>query len=502
MSNRIHALFLQLDFPSGIAAGEGGDFNRLVVARNGRNEAILRGTSLAGVLRHRWRRTLQHQGLAGEQLSQRISQFFGQSQSAKSNQDSRGEASRLRVSDSVLTDAMGQPLSQSIERTHHLRNRHTGAVADGGLYSLEACPPGSQAIAALWLEEDDPVESDDVSHFLETIVSWFDRGLRLGGKSNRGLGLARLAGPAIYRAYDLTDLDQHAQLLDDRIAWKNDRRKIPGGSKLAAANLANENSLVVHFKLAIPRGQDVLIADGQGFDHEMEPQRVIAAEGKSYWRIPGSTLRGLFRSWVTRLASRDGKSVADSADRQAKVWGHLKKDDCSDTQQSENWLAGDNLGWCFVPKKDRTPALAKSDCPIANLFGSLIKAGRIHISDALAPRRIQGNGTESPEEQLRMHVAVDRITGGAAESMLFDNTVLTAYQDGKSPCFEFTMIVDDPREDEARWLAATLRALDLGVLRVGSSKSSGRLELAESPLASGPFQEQFSAIKSKATGTT
>ena len=48
MIRRIHRVFLPLRFPDGIAPGEGSDYNTLIVARNGRDEPVLRGTALAG----------------------------------------------------------------------------------------------------------------------------------------------------------------------------------------------------------------------------------------------------------------------------------------------------------------------------------------------------------------------------------------------------------------------------------------------------------------------
>ena len=137
----------------------------------------------------------------------------------------------------------------------------------------------------------------------------------------------------------------------------------------------------------------------------------------------------------------------------------------------------------------------RTQCPVANLFGSLFQAGRIHISDAYAPCSLAADGWGLAEEQVRKHVAVDRITGGAAESMLFDNTVLTAYPNGESPRFEVTMRIQEPTEEEARWLAGALRALDLGILRVGSSKSSGRMAIIAPPEAKGRGKESFGAIR-------
>ena len=132
----------------------------------------------------------------------------------------------------------------------------------------------------------------------------------------------------------------------------------------------------------------------------------------------------------------------------------------------------------------------KIDCPIANLFGSLFLAGRIHFSDALSIK----DTAKSYIEQSRMHVAVDRITGGAADSMLFDNTVLVGPDSKTTPIFEVTIRVTQPTESEVRWLRKTIVALDLGLLRLGSSKSSGRIELQTSPSATGTLAEHLTSI--------
>jgi hypothetical protein len=70
-------------------------------------------------------------------------------------------------------------------------------------------------------------------------------------------------------------------------------------------------------------------------------------------------------------------------------------------------------------------------------------------------------------------VAVDRFSGGANEGALFFNQVLT----GTRLVFPITMVLSSPREKEVQWLVKTLRALHLGILSVGSSKSGGRLEI-------------------------
>ena len=75
-----------------------------------------------------------------------------------------------------------------------------------------------------------------------------------------------------------------------------------------------------------------------------------------------------------------------------------------------------------------------------------------------------------------MHVAVDRITGGAAESMLFDNAVLTSED---IDFFDVLVWVRNPELREIIWLKRSLQAMHDGLIRIGSSKSSGRLTIRE-----------------------
>lgn len=485
---RIHSLFLPLVFPSGVALGEGSDFNLLTIARNGAREPVLRGTALAGVLRHAYRHHLKTVGRHMD-VDQAVDTLFG---SVPKNESRGGTKSWLQVSDCVLD--IGN--SSATQRTHHLRSRHTGAVVDGALFSLEACPPNTKTTAALYLREDEDFGRVDAGplRILETLHGLLAEGVTFGGNAARGLGAVTIdAGKTVYRCYDLTDPTEYAGWLNDDRAWRVNRELPGNGSPIDAEPSATDDMLKVEFTLAIPRGQDLLVGDGQGLDHEMEPQRVVDAEGRQFWRLPGASLRGMFRAWVTRLAARDEDTKEKPVDSVRRHLDHDRGEESDDSALKS--LSGDNLGWCFLlPKDDRKHGVARTDCPIASLFGSLFQAGRLHITDAYARCSSDNPDDDLPEEQKRMHVAVDRITGGAAESMLFDNTVLTAYSDGRSPKFQVTMRVQDPSEKEAEWLARTLQALDLGILRVGSSKSSGRLELTEL-WASGRYAVAFHMIE-------
>lgn len=474
MSRRIHRLHLPIEFPAGIALGEGRDYNHITIARDGQNRPVLRGTALAGVLRHAYEQYLARIGNSTTQAEK----FFGVA--LPDAVDGAGQESLLIVGDFVL-DTAAAPI---VRRTHHLRNRHTGSVLPGGLFSLEACPPHTKANVTLWLRDVD--ESPDESlQFLRTLVGIVQGGLTLGGNAARGLGLVRMRGEgATCHTYHLDRRQDAAAWLDDYRQWRMDpQQKFSGDTCLPVEAVGQVLHVQLH--LTIPRGQDLLIGDGRGLDHEMEPQYVKASNGRTYWRLPGASLRGLFRSWFSRLAAREGRAAADQVHRQQKIWQ-------GEELPKQEQLNGDNLGWCFLPNSERKHDKAETDCPIASLFGSLFQAGRIHIADAYAPCSRMKPTAQCPEEQVRKHVAVDRLTGGAAESMLFDNTVLCSSDHVK---FSVQIWISDPKEYEVDWLVRAVRALDLGILRIGSSKSSGRLCLATRPRAEGPLADRLHELK-------
>lgn len=448
----VHRIELPIMFPHGLSAGESAAGNVLPIARNGRGEPVLRGSALAGALRHTWGRDADAP-LTAERL-------FG---AARGADDAIRARSRLELPDSVIDCGASGPIA----RTHNQINRHTGAALEGALYSIEALPPLARTTIVLWLFVD---ESLDVHgpQVAARLAGYFDNGLLLGGKSNRGLGMARLADTPRHRRYDLRDLDDHAAYLDDHRAWRTGSAN-PTGEPVEP-NPPDANVLVVDFMLRVPRGQDMLVADHEAFDGKVVPQQVTTADGRTCVRLPGSSLRGAMRSWINRLAAREGRPVADSLPNYRKI------------RQEEGTYDGDTIGRTFL-SREQINAGVRSECPVANLFGSFAAAGRLHISDALA---------EVPAQaiQQRMHVAVDRITGGACEGLLFSNQVVTAEPEAR-PAFPVRLLLRDPTDDEARWIADTLKAIDLGLIRIGSSKAGGRLALAERPTARGPQSEAF-----------
>lgn len=439
-----------ITFPEGVHPGAGGSGNQLAIAKDGLERPVLRGTAIAGVIR-----SAVH--ASGQAAAANV--WFGE----EVREDAASNPSRIVVEDCLLD--MGAALIA--DTTHNGVNRHTHAVYDRALFSVSRLPPGTRATLHLTLVA--PKDEDaDAEACLRTIGELFQGGLVFGGAAARGMGRAEVANDITCKRYELSGLEGKASWLDDQYA----RRKgasIPGMNPMKVTHELAEEALKVTVTFKLVRGQDMLVAEGA----DMSPIQRVHADGKTRWVIPGSSLRGVFRSWMTRLAAREGKQVADSA-----------KD-----FQEQGAMKFDTLGW--GGKDGEARQCVKDDpralkCPILQLFGSLYAKGRLHIADAYSAMPAE----DHRHTQKRMHVAVDRFSGGANEGALFDNYVLVDHK-LEFPC---SITIASPSNDEVRWLAQTLRALDLGLVRLGSSKASGRLTFDKPLSASGAQQKLFNKL--------
>ena len=431
MNTFSYRLDIPLVFKEGVHPGAGKAANKLTVARNGRKQPVLRGTAIAGVLRSAYQDTEKNDA----------NKWFGD----EPQNTQHSSASRLVVEDAVFVGIDVLP-----ETVHNAHNRHTGAVYKNALFNEERIPANAKTRVRLTLTTDD--DGKAAESFLRDVVALFIGGLHFGGAIARGIGRAEIDGEVRWKRYDLATHEGAAAWLDDNYALrKSADAGVAGFGPLEVDyQWSAASSLRVSLTLKLARGQDFLIAEGG----DQYPIHRMDADGQAQWVLPGSTLRGLFRAWIARLAARDGYELKDAA---------------INHESSDYTL----IGWGGIEAGETRKHIQKTpeelNDPILALFGSFYARGRIHISDAFA--RIKN---ENQERQKRMHVAIDRFSGGANEGALFENYVLS------DPALRFPVIitVDNPTDVESEWLKQTIKALDLGLIRIGSSKASGRFEIA------------------------
>jgi len=448
--NKVYKLTAVVIFPEGIAPGAGEEFNTKILAQNGKGQYLIRGTAMTGVLRHNCK---NQQSLAQQENTIDTDYWFG-----TGSENDVDSSSKIMISDIVL-DCESATL-----RTHNLINRHTGAVAKGALYSLESLLPGTTGKLSLTIQEDEQSAKPMIDSLMTILFSQ----LLVGGSSNRGIGRMEIQDEIYLQEFDLNSVEGMSTWLDTQYK----ERKIGISLEGEKTSLTSpQNKLQINIKFGIPRGEDLLIGNGQESDFAAQPQKTTLMNGDEYWRIPGSSLRGVIKSWMTRLAARDGYNIKDSNDN----WNT-----CTENEDYKP----DLIGWGFKSKEERKkyqgdPVLIND--PILDIFGSMYKKSRLHISDSYSSKPIKKTDT-----QERIHVAIDRFSGGANEGALFKNKVLINQKD----TFSTTITFQKPKAEEIEWLIKTLRAIHLGIITLGSSKSSGRLEI-KSILAKGIEQEQI-----------
>jgi CRISPR/Cas system CSM-associated protein Csm3 (group 7 of RAMP superfamily) len=448
MNKNIYRLTIPLKFGTGLIPGAEFQSNYLLIARNGANKPVLHGSSIAGVLRN----ALKKSGVNN------IESWFGKG----CNDNLQNEtSSRVKVSDSILDTGN----SDVVVRTHNAINRHTGAAINKSLYSLESLPPGTKGVLSIEVNGRD-MDKEICDTFINDIIKILETDLYFGGNKNRGVGLATVDAGVCINYYDLSIKEDYAKYLDACYT-----RNATFSTIINSSVPTNCNQFKIQLVLGIPRGEDLLVGDGQTLDYELEPQRVLIVDGNEYWKIAGSTFRGIFRAWITRLAARDDKNVIDN------VITYCGDEENNIPERSSDEYTIDNIGWAFKKNKEIKDQIAKEPSllndPIYSLFGSFYKQGRIHFTDALSKKAIQEG-----DDDERMHVAIDRITGGSIEGSLFANKVLINSKNSKIE-FQLNILIDEPTEDEKKWLLKTLKAIHLGIISVGSSKSSGRLAIKQ-----------------------
>lgn len=175
-----------------------------------------------------------------------------------------------------------------------------------------------------------------------------------------------------------------------------------------------------------------------GADPSVPDMQFVRTGGQVY--IPGSSLKGVFRSYAEKIARTVGAKCCNPFD---------------DKEQSPTCFCGKRL-----EKQSDGRYIYIHSCRICQLFGSTAMASRIKFSDAYPP-----NGHE-PTRETRTGVAIDRILGSVAHGP-FDFEVVT------NGAFKTSLILRNFELWQVGLLALVLRDLEEGLLPIGFGKSRG-----------------------------
>lgn len=148
----------------------------------------------------------------------------------------------------------------------------------------------------------------------------------------------------------------------------------------------------------------ILIKDGETNDErnarkqrdgQNSPDMRFVVDANNKIFIPGSSLRGVWRSWCEKIV----RTISDNVP--------LACDPFDNSNGSINISCSEKL------KGEKPLQVYSSSCPICKLFGNTSQASRLRISDAYGPP------VDREKLPVRDGIGIDRFTGGASSGAKF-----------------------------------------------------------------------------------
>lgn len=196
-------------------------------------------------------------------------------------------------------------------------------------------------------------------------------------------------------------------------------------------------------ELTIAAQGPLLIKSGieGGADPSVPDMQFVRSDGQVY--LPGSSLKGVFRSYAEKLARTVGAKCCNPFDY------NDKSPTCFCGKRAEKQSDGRDI------YRERAYS-----CRICQLFGSTAMASRIKFNDAYLPNE------QNPRTETRTGVAIDRILGSVAQGP-FDFEVVT------NGAFKTAIHLRNFELWQLGLLALVLRDLEEGLIPIGFGKSRG-----------------------------
>lgn len=184
--------------------------------------------------------------------------------------------------------------------------------------------------------------------------------------------------------------------------------------------------------------------------------------------LPGSSLKGIFRSHIEK--------VINSIQPQVACNPLLRSNDMRDDRQLYRVSCGSRFN-------DRMPQyeVYTGSCPTCRLFGSTSFGSRIAVEDAYLPA---GSVGQASLIEHRDGIAIDRLTGGTGGGAKFDLEVVT-----EGTTFTTTIHLRNFEIWQLGMLFVIIQDMEDELIRIGSGRSRGlgKVKASISEQAEGPY---------------
>ncbi|TWT63728.1 RAMP superfamily CRISPR-associated protein [Rubinisphaera italica] len=419
---QIHGTLEAID-PLHTGCGEADYLTDQALATDGQGNLYLPGTSLAGALKN-WCRNA-----CGENLVNSPSSPWGY----HSNNDQGnevGHASYIFVENMIITMPDGVPFEI---RDHVGIDDHYGTAADQIKFDRAVIPKGSLLKLELVvdLNGDDSISVNDnqtkslIGYLLEYLQK---HGIRLGGGKSRGLGRVKLKDEITISEELYTFEGVLAKLKGESPTLTVEKLKNAASIVL---RLPNRCELDIHWR---PLSPTFVKSSIDGLNIDTLPLLGGTAGGLAQL-IPGSSVKGVIRQQAERivrtLTNKHEPAWWNENGRQRfldqlnedlpliqEVFGSRSEAESTDARKNMLGLGALSISDCF--SKQSALSEAWND---------------YYYADGHAP-------TAAKDWQDSFHVAIDRWTGGAADTALFQVLDPIVSKDNKEPWEPFRLEID------------------------------------------------------------
>ena len=189
--------------------------------------------------------------------------------------------------------------------------------------------------------------------------------------------------------------------------------------------------------------------------------RTYRHDGKDEPFIPGSSLKGMIRSYAEKIC----RSLRDTPVPVCLPYLDPEKETEGEKRQASCGLHFENHKKNKKIEGIPSPDIYRLSCPTCRLFGSHNFIGRFATSDAYLTDEFCQNGR--PVFEIRDGVAIDRLTGGTAGGAKYNLEVLTSGE------FGTTLEIRNFERWQIGLVGLVLRDMEQGLVRIGFGKSRG-----------------------------
>jgi CRISPR/Cas system CSM-associated protein Csm3 (group 7 of RAMP superfamily) len=422
------------------------------------------GTALAGVLRHALESDL------GKETVQQLMGFQGEKKE-EGNDD--GQGSRLILSHAQMVGHEGRPVDglaeiawdndfykpfQSLPVRQHVRISHKGAGEDKGKFDEQVVYKGTRFCFEMELVSDG--NSNDTDAWMKMLELFQSPVFRIGGGTRKGFGelLVKACKTAILDLKNNPDnlkryLKKTSKLNDS--FWEHDVKDCNKSN--------NDSDGWIKYKLHLAPEDFFLFSSGLESDNA---KMIPVTEKVISWKNP---LKPTFTKEQILIPATSVKGAL--AHRVA--FHYNKKKEIYADQLTEEQLKKEGFDMSIEIKEGQNRLFeiaTKGNPAVRALFGYSAKGddgqrGKVIFSDLI-------EGELTPEsKKLFNHVAIDRFTGGAMDSALFNEEVV--YGNGTSYTLNVQVDKKDLKDEYIKVFEAALDDLKNGMLPLGGGTMRG-----------------------------